>query len=84
MELLEWLRISVGCDFISELRFGENNELARLFIKTADFEKYTMAELSDSANYIFGQNIKFNTLEEARSFFLKHAKKLSVENKACT
>ena len=66
MELLEWLRISVGCDFISELRFGANNELARLFIKTADLEKYTMAELSDSANYIFGQNIKFNTLEEAR------------------
>lgn len=29
MEILEWLRESAGCRYISDLRYGINNEIAK-------------------------------------------------------
>ena len=36
---------------------GSNNRIARLIIKKADFSKYSMDELSDAANYLYGKDV---------------------------
>lgn len=70
MELLEWLRESVDCEYISDMRFGTDNKLAAtMLLKDIDFSKYTPDEISDAASYICGKDIKFNTIEDARNFF---------------
>ena len=71
MELLEWLRQAIKCDFISDMRFGMDNELAKTIIRGADFSEYSLCELSDAANYLFGADIKFNVTEEAKNFICK-------------
>lgn len=69
MELLEWLRRSVDCEYISDMKYGSNNRIARLIIKKADFSKYSMDELSDAANYLYGKDVSFSSADEAKAFF---------------
>lgn len=68
MEILEWLRESAGCRYISDLRYGANNKFAKTAVKGIDFSEYTLHEISDVINYIYGNDIKFDTIADVKLF----------------
>lgn len=68
MEILEWLRESAGCRYISDLRYGVNNKFAKTAIKGIDLSRYTLHEISDAVNYIYGNDIKFDTIADVKLF----------------
>lgn len=68
-DLFEKLRSAVGCEYISDLRFGINNNKAQAVLKNANIENYPLSVLSDAAQYIFGTRIKFASQYEATNFF---------------
>lgn len=68
-DIFDALVNSVGCEYISDLRFGANNLKARKFLAETDLSIYPLAALSDVAAYIFGKKIKFSSLDEAQKFF---------------
>lgn len=70
MEILEWLRESAGCRYISDLRYGANNKFAKTAVKGIDFSEYTLHEISDAINYIYGNDIKFDTIADVKLFRL--------------
>ena len=69
MDLFEYLRLEIGCKYISDMHYGETNHLARQCIKHIKLEEYTLAQLSDAANYLYGYKEPFNSIEEAKAFF---------------
>ena len=68
-DLFEMIKNAVGCEYISDLRFGMNNRKAQVFLRNADIENYSLSVLSDAAQYIFSTNIKFSSKGEATGFF---------------
>lgn len=59
----------VGCEYISDLRFGPNNLKARNCLAETDLNMYPLSALSDAATYIFGKEIHFSSVEDAKNFF---------------
>lgn len=68
MEILEWLCESAGYRYISDLRYGVNNEIAKTAIKDIALSGYTLHEISDAINYIYGNDIKFDTIADVKLF----------------
>ena len=68
-DLFEILKDEAGCEYISDLHYGAFNKKAKAFLKNADIENYSLFVLSDVAQYIFGKNMKFESLDEAKKFF---------------
>ena len=68
MKMLEWLRKCAGCRFISDLRYGANNESAKTAAKDIDFSRYTIHEISDAISYLYGSDNKFDTIEDVKLF----------------
>lgn len=69
MDLLEYLQSEIGCTYISDMRTAEANLLAKQRIKKIAFDKYTLAQLSDAAKYLYGYEKTFKSVEEAKAFF---------------
>ena len=67
-DLFEILRDAVGCSFISDLRFGIYNKLARRILADINLNQYSTEVLEDAANYIFGHSGKFSDKGEAIRF----------------
>ncbi len=68
-DLFEDIRVILGLDYISDIRFEQNTKRAIAALQMADLSKYTLAELSDMANYINGSTEKFADHESATAFF---------------
>ena len=62
MDILELLRESAGCGYISDLRYGANNKFAKTAVKDIDLSEYTFHEVSDAINYISGKDTKSYTI----------------------
>ncbi len=75
MEILELLRESAGCRYISDLRYGVNNKFAKTAVKGIDFSRYTLHEISDAVNYIYGNDIKFDTITDVKLFLSTEPKR---------
>lgn len=71
MEILERVRRSVGCGFISDLRFGANNKYAKTALKSICISDFSLCEVSDAVNYIYGNDIKFKTVDDVKIFLGK-------------
>ena len=71
MEILERLRRSVECGFISDLRFGANNKAAKAALKCVRISDFSLCEISDAVNYIYGNGIKFKTVDDVKIFLGK-------------
>jgi len=69
MDLFEELKNRIGCQYISDLRFGTDNELAKEVMKKTDIADYSLTELKDMAEYLYQKTVKFESLEEAAKFF---------------
>ena len=74
MDLFEELKSRVGCQYISDLRFGTDNELAKSIMKKIDLADYSLSELNDMAEYLYQKTVNFETLEETEKFFLNYEK----------
>ena len=70
-ELLEKMRSEIGCEFISDLRFGINNKTARQLLKNADLHEYPLNEAADAVKYIFFCEDDFKSVLEIEEFFTK-------------
>ena len=69
MDLFEELKSRIGCQYISDLRFGTDNELAKSIMRRIDVADYSLSELNDMAEYLYQKPVNFETLEEAAKFF---------------
>ncbi len=69
MDLFEDLKNRLGCQYISDLKYGAANNMAKKLMTEINLEKYTPFVLSDMANYLYDYNGKFETINEAREFF---------------
>lgn len=52
-DLFETTKDVVGCMYISDLRFGKYNRLAKKALKKADLSKYPTNQLIDMVEYIY-------------------------------
>ena len=78
MDLFEELKNEIGCEYISDLRFGANNQLAKAIMRNINVNDYTLAELNDMAEYLYQKSVKFESLKEAANFFSNNETVLSV------
>lgn len=70
MDLFELLKNKLGCDYISDMRYGDVNRQAKYLMKDIDFKSYSTFVLSDMAEYLYKSRQIFNHTEEARIFFV--------------
>lgn len=52
MSVFETLKSMVGCMYISDLRFGVYNEIAKDLFKTFDISKFNTKEFEEVRQYI--------------------------------
>ena len=69
MDLFEELKSRIGCQYISDLRFGTYNELAKSIMRKINVDDYSLSELNDMAEYLYQKTVNFETFEEATKFF---------------
>ena len=69
MDLFEELKSRIGCQYISDLRFGTDNELAKSMMGKINVADYSLSELNDMAEYLYQKTVNFETFEEATKFF---------------
>ncbi len=63
-EILEEIRCQVGCDFISNLRFGYCSDEAKAYFADLDYSKFKPEEVLDAFHYIFPDTENIKTIEE--------------------
>jgi len=72
MDLFEIIKQKTGSEYISDLRFGSKNQLAKSIMRETDIKKYSLYDLNDMAEYLYQKAVNFKTLEEAAKFFSNH------------
>lgn len=76
MDLLEYLQLKTGCEYISDLHLPEKLPIIRKTIKEIAPTNYSLAEWEDMVSYIMKDKIHFSNVEQARDYL----KKYQVEN----
>ena len=55
-DCLELLRDALGCTYISDLRVKPYNDRAKLLLKQLKLEKYSLKQIADVFEYIYGKD----------------------------
>ena len=58
-DIFELLRSEVGCEYISDLRLEGYLPEARRLIRSIPLDRYSLWELEDMANYLYGGTPSF-------------------------
>lgn len=58
LDLFETVKDTVGCDYISDLRFGKYNRTTKRVLKKIDLNEYPTNQLIDMAEYMYGKKVK--------------------------
>lgn len=69
MDLFEELKTRIMCEYISDLRFGADNQFAKTIMRNINIADYSLTELNDMAEYLYRKSVNFESLEEAAKFF---------------
>ncbi len=69
LDLFDNLQADVGCQYISDMRSGTYNELAKERMSKMDMHNIPLATLSDMAEYLYKEKVTFADYAEAESFF---------------
>ena len=70
-DLFEEVAVSVGCTFISDMRFEPFNGYAKeMLSKYIDITRYPLKTLSDMYEYLYGKKQDFAKYGEAKAAFL--------------
>ncbi len=67
-ELFETIKEMVGCEYISDLRYGKSNKAAQQVLKNINLNKYTVSDLTAAAKYILGESIETTVKDEIIEF----------------
>ena len=67
MDIFEKIKDVLGCEYISDLRFGACCSRAKNIIKDLDLDVYSSAELNDLVFYLYGET-QFKSKEEVIRF----------------
>ena len=70
MNIFDELQAAVGCEYLSDLRMAESEGL-REFFSGADLSVYSLTQLSDLAQYLFGAALGFDDHESAKNYFIE-------------
>lgn len=69
-DLFNTLADSVGCDYVSDLRYEPFNSSAKhLIARDFTFENYRLDELNDLFEYLYDKKAEFSTVREAKAAF---------------
>ncbi len=68
MALLEMLKVTVGCTYISDLCIEPYNARAKAILRTIKPESYPLDMLSDAVEYLYGEMVCFKTYEGFKIF----------------
>ncbi len=69
LELLDTLRKTLGCTYLSDLRYTPFNQLARQEMQRLDLRMFSLTELSEVAQYLCETATVFTDYTEAEHFF---------------
>ncbi len=68
-DLFEDIRTMLGLDYVSDIRFEPNTRRAIAALQMADLSRYSLAELSDMAQYVGGSEAHFADHAGAAAYF---------------
>lgn len=71
--LLDMMKNTIQCEYISDLRFSIYNKQARSFLENINAYDYSLSHLANAVCYIFGVKEEFKTYEDV-VLFLKNEK----------
>ena len=77
-DLFEEVKTTVGCDYISDLRFEPYNSHAKKLMSVCDIDGLPLHTLSDLASYLYNEKQIFQSMEEAKHFFAKPFQKKTI------
>ena len=63
------------CEYISDLQCLPYREPAKRAVSGFDLQQYPLHQLSDLADYLYGEKIQFETYEQAKAFFQQRVMK---------
>ncbi len=69
MDMFEYLRKMLGCEYISDLRYEPYKTRAQRLLATVPLEGYPLEVLSDLAEYLYGSKNRFETIPQAIAFY---------------
>ena len=69
MALFEALKEKVGCEYISDMRRKPCLSEAKRQTRKLSVETFSIWELTDIAEYLYGEKPDFSDTQAARSFF---------------
>ena len=77
ISLIDYIAECMGCEYISDLNFLDNNKKTHLYkvIKNINYDDHTLFNWSDAAEYITKEKNKYSDKEEAKNSILKFLKK---------
>ncbi|MCQ4794162.1 hypothetical protein NE604_00690 [Anaerofustis stercorihominis] len=75
-DLFELLRELCGCEYISDLKNAPYLSKAKSLMQTISLEPFSLFQLSDMAEYLYGRNPSFADRQEAADFFKSQGKKI--------
>ena len=68
-DLFEDLKEKVGCDYISDLKYGTNPSFAARRVSRLQQDEYDLPQWNDLADYLFSEKKQFTSALEAVSYF---------------
>lgn len=54
MDLFEKVQDRMQCEYMSDIRFGANLKIARQVVAALDLSEYSLSELRDMVQYLYG------------------------------
>lgn len=69
MDIFEELRKTLGCMYISDMRFMPYRRQALGMVLLLNLDKYPIEQLSDLSEYLTDKKISFESSEQALAYF---------------
>lgn len=71
MDLFETLQNIVGCALLSDIKFEPYRTKACTAIFSLKLEEFPLSQYEEFANYMFSENIKFNSYSDVEKYFME-------------
>lgn len=65
------VKAEVGCEHISDVRFGVYAERAKNYLAACDLTMYPLTQLKDMVYFLYGEEQNFENIPKAQEFFAK-------------
>ena len=72
--LFEEMALSLGCEYISDMRFAPFASAAKRAAAKLNFSDYKLTELAELYEYLYGKKVTFFSYEQAKKAFTRRKK----------